>query len=112
LCALARVALWVKISFAQLQRSTGINVGQLTQQARSNNPLVQTQMLAAAKDVRAVGTQTIDGVRTTHYAGSYPVSADPGQCPAGLSWRCRTRVSRAADRRSPGRAPAVHGPGG
>ena len=75
LCALARVALLDEISFAQLQLSTGINVGQLTQQVQSNNPLVQTQMLAAAKDVRAVGTQTIDGVRTTHYAGSYPVSA-------------------------------------
>jgi len=75
---------WVKISFAQLQQSTGINVGQLTQQVQSNNPLVQTQMLAAAKDVRAVGTQTIDGVRTTHYAGSYPVSAGLAKLPASL----------------------------
>jgi hypothetical protein len=75
---------WVKISFSQLQQGTGINLSQLTQQVQSNNPLVQTQMLAAAKDVRAVGTQTIDGVRTTHYTGSYPVSAGLAKLPASV----------------------------
>jgi hypothetical protein len=75
---------WVKISFAQLQQGTGVNLGQLTQQVQSNNPLVQTQMLAGAKDVRKVGTQTIDGVSTTHYTGSYPVSAGLAKLPASL----------------------------
>jgi hypothetical protein len=73
---------WVKISFSQLQQSAGINLSQLTQQVQSNNPLVQTRMLTAAKDVRAVGTQTIDGVSTTHYAGSYPISAGLAKLPA------------------------------
>jgi len=73
---------WVKISFAQLQQGTGVDFSQLTQQVQSNNPLVQTQMLAAAKDVRAVGTQTIDGVSTTHYTGSYPISAGLAKLPA------------------------------
>jgi hypothetical protein len=73
---------WVKIPFSQLQHGSGINVSQLTQQVQSNNPLVQTQMLTAAKHVRAVGTQTIDGVRTTHYTGSYPLSAGLARLPA------------------------------
>jgi hypothetical protein len=75
---------WVKISFSQLQQGTGINISQLTQQVQGNNPLVQTQMLAAAKDVRAVGTQTIDGVSTTHYTGSYPMSAGLAKLPASV----------------------------
>jgi hypothetical protein len=75
---------WVKISFSQLQKGTGVNFSQLTQQVQSNNPLVQTRMLAAAKDVRKVGTQTIDGVSTTHYSGSYPVSAGLAKLPASL----------------------------
>jgi hypothetical protein len=75
---------WVKISFSQLQQSAGINLSQLTQQVQSNNPLVQTRMLTAAKDVRAVGTQTIDGVSTTHYAGSYPISAGLAKLPASV----------------------------
>lgn len=73
---------WVKISFSQLQQRTGVNLSQLTQQVQSNNPLVQTRMLTAAKDVRAVGTQTIDGVGTTHYTGSYPISAGLAKLPA------------------------------
>jgi len=75
---------WVKISFSQLQQGTGVNFSQLTQQVQSNNPLVQTRMLAAAKDVRKVGTQTIGGVSTTHYTGSYPVSAGLAKLPASL----------------------------
>jgi hypothetical protein len=73
---------WVKISFSQLQQGSGVNLSQLTQQVQSNNPLVQTQMLAAATDVRAVGTQTVDGVSTTHYTGSYPLSAGLAKLPA------------------------------
>jgi len=73
---------WVKISFSQLQQGTGFDFSQLTQQVQSNNPLVQTQMLAAAKDVRAVGTQIIDGVSTSHYTGSYPISAGLAKLPA------------------------------
>lgn len=73
---------WVKISFSEMQQGAGINVSQLIQQVQNNNPLVQTQMLAAAKDVRAVGTQTIDGVSTTHYTGSYPASAGLAKLPA------------------------------
>jgi len=73
---------WVKISFSQVQQGTGINLSQLTQQVQSNNPLVQTRMLAASKDARAVGTQTIDGVSTTHFTGSYPIAAGLAKLPA------------------------------
>jgi hypothetical protein len=73
---------WAKISFSQLREGAGVNFSQLTQQVQNNNPLVQTQMLAAAKDVRKVGTQIIDGVSTTHYTGSYPLSAGLAKLPA------------------------------
>lgn len=73
---------WVKISFSSLQQGTGVNFSQLTQQVQSNNPLVQTRMLAAAQDVRKAGTQTIGGVSTTHYTGSYPISAGLAKLPA------------------------------
>jgi hypothetical protein len=73
---------WAKISFSDLQQGTGVNLSQLTQQVQNSNPLMQTQMLAAAKDVRAVGTQTIDGVTTTHYTGTYSLSAGLAKLPA------------------------------
>lgn len=34
------------------------------------NPVVQSAMLTASKDVRRVGTETIDGVPATHYRGT------------------------------------------
>lgn len=73
---------WAKISFSELRQGTGVNLSQLMQQVQNSNPLVQTQMLAAAKDVREVGKQTIDGVSTTHYSGSYPLSAGLAKLPA------------------------------
>ncbi len=75
---------WAAIPFAALQKGTGVSLGQLTQQVQSNNPLVQTQMLAAAKNVRTVGTQIIGGVKTTHYTGSYPVAAGIAKLPSSL----------------------------
>ncbi len=75
---------WVAIPFAAVQKGTGLNLSQLTQQVQSNDPLVQTQMLASAKNVRAVGTQAIGGVTTTRYAGSYPLSAGLAMLPSSL----------------------------
>lgn len=34
------------------------------------NPAVQSTILTASKDVRRIGTETIDGTRTTHYRGT------------------------------------------
>jgi hypothetical protein len=65
---------WIKMSIAALSRVSGVNLGQLIQQAQGNNPFAQAQMLAAAKDVHQVGTQVINGVQTTEYTGTYSVA--------------------------------------
>ena len=41
---------------------------------QSSNFTNQQQLLAVAKNARVVGTQTIDGVPTTEYAGSFRAS--------------------------------------
>lgn len=61
---------WTKITLSSLSGGLGSTLAQLFQSAQNGNPLEQTQMLAAARDVRAVGTQVVDGVQTTHYTGS------------------------------------------
>lgn len=75
---------WVEIPLSGITKASGVNFGQLFQQAESNNPLVQTQMLASSHNVRKVGTATIDGVQTTEYTGSYPVSAGLARLPASM----------------------------
>jgi hypothetical protein len=85
---------WVELPYSELQQSTGINVGQLLNQVQGNNPLVQTQMLAAAKNVRDAGTQTVDGVATTHYTGTYPIAAGLAKLPASLRSMAQQQIQK------------------
>jgi hypothetical protein len=66
---------WLEISFSSLEGGLGSTLARLFQSAQNANPLEQAQMLAASKNVRAVGTQVVDGVQTTHYMGSFTPSA-------------------------------------
>jgi hypothetical protein len=75
---------WVKVPLAELQQITGVNLSQVASQVQANNPLVQTQMLAASRNVQMLGTQQIDGVQTTHYSGSFPLSAALSKVPASV----------------------------
>jgi LppX_LprAFG lipoprotein len=75
---------WVKFSFAQFRNGTGMSLAQIIQQAQQNNPLVQMQMLAGARNVRVVGHQVIDGVPTTHYTGTYTAAAALARLPSSL----------------------------
>src|SRR5262249_16703211 len=61
---------WVKISYASLKHATGISLAPLIHQLRGNNPLTQDQMLTAAKNVRRVGSATVNGAPATVYTGT------------------------------------------
>jgi hypothetical protein len=83
---------WVKMPLSGISKASGINISQLFQQAESSNPLVQTQMLASSTNVRKVGTATIDGVPTTEYTGSYPVSAGLAKLPASARAKIEPQI--------------------
>jgi len=76
---------WVKVRISQLSSKSGISFGSLLQNLEGSNPLDQTRLFTASKDVRVVGTQTIDGVPTTEYAGTYA----PQTAYAGLTSHMR-----------------------
>jgi hypothetical protein len=48
-------------------------------------PLIQTRMLAVATNARAAGQQTIDGIQTTQYQGSYRPTAAIAELPATVA---------------------------
>lgn len=75
---------WIKISDTGLRRGSSATFGQLLQALENANPLAQTSMLTASKDLREVGTQVINGVPTTHYTGSYPIGAALAKLPSAL----------------------------
>ena len=66
---------WLKLSLAQLSGKLGVDLGQPVRSAQDGNPLNQTSLFTVAKNVRATGTQVIDSVQTTRYAGSYTAAA-------------------------------------
>jgi hypothetical protein len=66
---------WIEIPLSSLSPSLGSSLSGLLQNLQNGNPMAQTRMLAAAANVRAVGTQVVDGVSTTHYTGSFTASS-------------------------------------
>jgi hypothetical protein len=84
---------WFEIPLANLSGNFGTSPTGLLQDVQNGNPLTQTEMLAAAKNVRSLGTQVINGVRTTHYAGSFTASAALGSLTPGL----RKQIEAAGD---------------
>ncbi len=64
---------WVKIDVNQVAQRTGFDVQSLVSQVQKVDPAEQTKMFTGSKDARRVGTETVDGVKTTHYAGTVTV---------------------------------------
>ena len=75
---------WIKMSDSGLKHGSGATIGQLLQGIENSDPLTQTSMLTASKDLRKVGTQVINGVPTTHYAGSYAIADALAKVPAKM----------------------------
>ncbi|MDR2984787.1 MAG: LppX_LprAFG lipoprotein [Nocardiopsaceae bacterium] len=62
---------WMRVDLSALKKTPLGGITQLIHGLQDNNFLNQTQLFTAAKDVRIVGKQTVDGVPTTEYAGSF-----------------------------------------
>lgn len=71
---------WIEIPASDLSKLSGGSFSQLLQNG-SSDPLVQAQMLASSTNVQKVGTATINGVPTTEYTGTYPVTAGLAKLP-------------------------------
>ncbi|MES9539032.1 DUF6612 family protein [Actinomadura sp. NPDC000600] len=72
---------WLKISLDEVGAKSGMNIDQLLQQSRQMDPVQTTKLLTASKDAREVGKETIDGVETTHYTGTYRMEDAVAQLP-------------------------------
>lgn len=58
---------WVKFSVSKASRQAGVNLDGVIKRA---DPAQQTKIFTGSKDARKVGTESIDGVKTTHYQGT------------------------------------------
>ena len=75
---------WLKLDWSTLGGTSGAGLAQLFQSLQSNNFASQAQLFTVAKNTRVAGTQTIDGVTTTDYVGSFTAADGLKALPAGL----------------------------
>jgi hypothetical protein len=59
---------WAEIPFSTLNKSSSPTAA-IYKSLEGLNPTQETEFLVGAKDVRVVGTQTVEGVPTTEYSG-------------------------------------------
>jgi len=60
---------WIEIKFSEL-KAAGFDFKQFTSQAQQMQPSQYIAQLTQSGDVHVVGTETVNGVSTTHYAGT------------------------------------------
>jgi hypothetical protein len=75
---------WIEVPFSELGGSLGASISTLLQNAQNGNPAQQTEVLTASRNVHVVGTQVVDGVETTHYAGSVTASTALSRLPSSV----------------------------
>jgi len=64
---------WVEMKFSDMKSASGFDIKQLISQSQQMQPAQYIEQLAASGDVKAVGTETVNGTATTHYAGTVDV---------------------------------------
>jgi hypothetical protein len=60
---------WLKLDMSALG-ANGLNTSQLGADQANQNPAAASTFLNGSKDIKKVGTETVDGVQTTHYKGT------------------------------------------
>ncbi|GAA0833408.1 LppX_LprAFG lipoprotein [Streptosporangium amethystogenes subsp. fukuiense] len=65
---------WVKMPLSELDAEGQAGVRRFMDQAQQFDLAGTVKLLTASKDVKAVGTETVGGVDTTHYSGTFPVA--------------------------------------
>lgn len=78
---------WIRMPLSELDKN-GLDLDALLRQSQGMDPMAQTQMLTSSKDVKQVGKESLDGVQTTHYRGTF----DARTSMAGLDAKTRAAV--------------------
>ncbi|MET7451114.1 DUF1396 domain-containing protein [Streptomyces sp. NPDC005574] len=65
---------WIKFDMSALGADKKLNPAQLGAGQADQNPATESTFLTGSKNVKKVGTETVDGVETTHYKGTVTVA--------------------------------------
>lgn len=86
---------WMKVSLADIGQKSGVNVGDIVKQAEQANPADLTKIMTVSKDVKKVGTESVNGVQTNHFRGTVGIKDAAAQLSPELQKRAQTLGSNA-----------------
>ena len=86
---------WFEIKFSDLKARSGVDFSQLTSQAQQMQPAQYIEQLEASGDVRAVGTETVNGISTTHYTGSVSLAQSMSHYSAAMRRQMQSVMKQA-----------------
>ncbi|MDR8408833.1 LppX_LprAFG lipoprotein [Nonomuraea sp. 3-1Str] len=86
---------WIKVSLNDIGGSDQVKqtLGQIQQFDLAN----VTKMVTTSKDVKSVGTETVDGTDATHYSGTFPTDVAVKQLPADEQEQARRGLAELKD---------------
>ena len=73
----------------------GVNVGDIVKQAEQANPADLAKIMTFSKDAKKVGTESVDGVETTHFQGTVGIKDAAAQLSPELAKRAQALGSNA-----------------
>lgn len=88
---------WIKVDLKEASAQGGFNLQELLAQAQQYDLANSVKMLTTSDDVKAVGTETVGGVETTHYSGTFPVEEAVKQLPAEVQDKARGEFAKLKD---------------
>ncbi|WP_433251425.1 LppX_LprAFG lipoprotein [Streptosporangium sp. CA-135522] len=88
---------WTKVSLGELDAQHQAEVKKFMAQVQQFDLAGTVKMLTASKDVKSVGTETVGGVETTHYSGTFPVAEAAQAIDPAKRERLQEQLSRVKD---------------
>ncbi|MEU9891861.1 LppX_LprAFG lipoprotein [Sphaerisporangium sp. NPDC051011] len=88
---------WIKIDLKKAGDSAGVDVNQFLRQAQQVDLQSSVKMLTSSKDVAKVGTESVGGVETTHYKGTFSVAEAVKQLTPEMRQNLEGRLSDVKD---------------
>ncbi|MFI9597603.1 DUF1396 domain-containing protein [Nonomuraea sp. NPDC052265] len=86
---------WIKVPLTEVGNQNQVN--QYLSQIQQFDLANVTKLVTASKDVKQVGTESVNGQDATHYSGTFPVDAAVGQLPADKQQQARTNLAELKD---------------
>jgi hypothetical protein len=88
---------WMKLDLTKAAQTAGIDVSQLSSLNQTDPTQFLTYLRASSGDVATVGSESLDGVPTTHYRATLQLSRILDRLPAGQRGSVQTALEKLGD---------------